>query len=75
MTLLKAQIASVTDRESLAYEIWCENGQVAEISNEPGRGYELELYPAANREAWHFDLREFQTMLENGIKELASNPR
>lgn len=75
MKLLRAQIASVTDRENLIYEIWHENRQVAEISKEPGRGYEIEIYPAAENGAWHFDLSEFKAMLEDGVKELASNPQ
>ncbi|SAL12720.1 hypothetical protein AWB74_00256 [Caballeronia arvi] len=75
MKSLKAQIASVTDRENLIYEIWHESRQVAEISKEPGRDYEIEIYPAANNGAWHFDLHEFKAMLEDGVKELASNPQ
>ncbi|BCQ28287.1 hypothetical protein NK8_64760 (plasmid) [Caballeronia sp. NK8] len=75
MKTLKAQIASVTDRESLIYEIWHESRQVAEISKEPGRSYEIEIYPAANNGAWRFDLKEFKEMLEDGVKELASNPK
>lgn len=75
MKLLRAQVASVTDRENLIYEIWHETRQVAEISKEPGRGYEIEIYRAAGNGTWHFDLSEFKAMLEDGIKELASNPR
>jgi hypothetical protein len=75
MNSLRAQIASVTDRENLIYEIWHEDRQVAEISKAPGRDYEIEIYPAASNAAWHFDLNEFKAMLEDGIKELASNPK
>jgi hypothetical protein len=75
MKSLRAQIASVVDRQNLIYEILYENRQVAEISKEPGHGYEIEIYPAANNGAWHFDLNEFKAMLEDGIKELASNPQ
>jgi hypothetical protein len=75
MKSLRAQIASVTDRENLIYEIWHESRQVAEISKEPGRGYEIEIYSAADNGSWHFDLTEFKAILENGITELANNPR
>jgi hypothetical protein len=75
MKLLGAQVASVSDKVNLIYEIWYENRQVAEISKEPGRGYEIEIYPAAGNGMWHFDLSEFKAMLEDGIKELASNPQ
>ncbi len=75
MKSLKAQIVSVTDRENLIYEIWHGNRQVAEISKGPGHTYEIEIYPAANNGAWHFDLNEIKEMLEGGIKELAGNPQ
>lgn len=75
MKSLRAQIASVTDRENLIYEIWHENRQVAEISKEPGRGYEIEIYPAVDNGSWQFDLNEFKPILESGIMELANNPQ
>ncbi|WLE60401.1 hypothetical protein GIY62_07050 [Burkholderia plantarii] len=74
MKTLQAKIASVPDRDNLIYEIWCGNREVAEISKEPGRDYEIELYAAAEGGAWRLDLNEFKVMLENGIRELASNP-
>jgi len=74
MSKLEAMVTSPPDRESVVFEIWHENRQVAEVSKEPGRGYEIELYPAAENGVWHFDLCEFKEMLEDGIKELASNP-
>jgi hypothetical protein len=75
MKLLGAQVASVSDKENLIYEIWHENRQVAEISKELGRRYEIEIYPAAGNGTWHFDLSVFKAMLEDGIKQLASNPQ
>lgn len=75
MRTLKSKIASVSDRESLVYEIWNDNQQVAEISKEPGYDYEIEIYPAAENGAWHFNLNEFKVMLDDGIKELSSNPK
>ncbi|AMH43221.1 MULTISPECIES: hypothetical protein [Burkholderiaceae] len=75
MSKLEAIVTSPPDRESVVFEILYENRQVAEISKEPGHGYEIEIYPAANNGAWHFDLNEFKAMLDDGIKELASNPQ
>lgn len=75
MSKLEAMVTSPPDRESVVFEIWHENRQVAEISKEPGCGYEVEIYPAANNGVWHFDLNEFKAMLEDGMKELASNPQ
>jgi hypothetical protein len=75
MSKLGAMVTSPPDRENVVFEIFYEDRQVAEISKEPGRDYEIELYPAANNGIWHFDLNEFKAMLEDGIKELASNPR
>jgi hypothetical protein len=75
MSKLEAMVTSPPDRESVVFEIWHENRQVAEISKEPGHGYEIEIYPAAGNGAWHLDLSEFKAMLEDGIKELSSNPQ
>ncbi|MFM0645400.1 hypothetical protein PQR14_13820 [Paraburkholderia bryophila] len=74
MSNLEAMITSPPDRENVVFEVWCGNREVVEISKEPGRDYEIELYAAADGGAWHFDLAEFRAMLEKGIKELASNP-
>ncbi|MCA7925300.1 hypothetical protein LGM35_22640 [Burkholderia cenocepacia] len=74
MSKFEALIASPPDRESVVFEIWCGNRQFAEISKEPGRDYEIEVYAAADGGVWHLDLMEFKTMLEGGIRELASNP-
>jgi hypothetical protein len=70
---LQAQIASVPDRDNVIYEIWHGRYEVAEISKEPGRDYEIELYSAPDGGAWHFDLIEFKAMIEGGIKALATN--
>jgi hypothetical protein len=73
MKTLRAQIASAPDRDNVIYEIWHGRYEVAEISKEPGRDYEIELYPAPAGEIWHFDLNEFKAMIDDGIRELASN--
>lgn len=71
---LESMLTSPPDRQNVVFEIWSRNRQVAEISKEPGCGYEIEIYPASNNGAWHLDLAEFKAMLDEGIKELASNP-
>ncbi|WP_150697988.1 hypothetical protein [Pandoraea terrae] len=74
MSPLEALITSPPDRESVVYEIWHQNQQVAEISKEPGRKYEVEIYPCPDGGAWHLDLNEFKALLEDGVRRLASNP-
>jgi hypothetical protein len=74
MNELNAMVTSPPDRENVVFEIWCGDREIAEISKEPGRDYEIELYAAAQGRPWHFDLNEFKAMLEDGIKELAGNP-
>lgn len=73
VSTLEAMVTSPPDRENVVFEIWCGNREVAEISKEPGREYEIELYAAPEGGVWHFDLNEFQAMIEGGIKKLASN--
>ncbi|MGT2512644.1 hypothetical protein [Cupriavidus basilensis] len=73
MSMLEAMITSPHDRENIVFEIWSGNRQVAEISKEPDRDYEIALYAAPDGAAWHFDLNEFKTMIEGGVNELVSN--
>lgn len=73
MSKFEALISGPPDRENVVFEIWCENRQFAEISKEPGRGCEIEIYADPEGAAWRLDLSEFKAMLEDGIKELASN--
>jgi len=73
MKNLESMTTSPPDRENVVFEIWCGTQEVAEISKEPGRDYEIELYAATHGGAWHFELNEFKAMLEKGINELANN--
>ncbi|MBB5418037.1 hypothetical protein QF000_003829 [Paraburkholderia atlantica] len=73
MKTLSAQIASVSDRENLVFEIWYGGRQVAEISKEPNQDYAIEIFPAADGKSWHLDLSEFNALLNQGIKELERN--
>jgi len=74
MSKLKSMVTSPPDRQGVVFEIWNENRQVAEISKEPDRDYEIEIYPAANNDAWCFNLHELKAMLEDGVRKLACNP-
>jgi hypothetical protein len=73
VSTLSAQVASVSDRDNLVFEIWSADKQVAEISKEPGQDYAIDIFPAPDGSSWHFDLREFKALIEHGIEELASN--
>lgn len=64
-------ISSPPDRESIVFEIWSDERQVAEISREPGRDYEIEIYPTGNGGAWNFNLTELMAYLTKGIEELS----
>lgn len=47
--------------------------QVAEISREPGRAYEIEMYSVPDGSAWSFDLKELMEMFEEAITELSGS--
>ncbi|UNB62311.1 hypothetical protein [Pseudomonas syringae group genomosp. 7] len=70
MKKLSSVIASPSDRENLVFEIWSENNQVAEISNEPGKNFEIEIYTPAEGASWSFELDEFKGLLEQAITSL-----
>lgn len=72
MTQLTALISSPPDRENVVTEIWFGNRQFAEISREPGRDFEIEIFADANG-PWHFDLRELMRMLETAERNLNTN--
>lgn len=45
MNLLSSVITSPPDRENCVFEIWAGSSQLAEVSHEPGRPIEIEIYP------------------------------
>jgi hypothetical protein len=56
-------------------EIWhVEKFQVAEVSNEGGTGYRVQLYPRPDGEFWTIDLAEFQEKLSKAKEELEQPP-
>jgi len=57
-------IASPSDRENIVIEIWSENIQVAEVSREPGKATEIEIFSPAAGTTWHFNLDEFRALLD-----------
>lgn len=71
MTQLTALISSPPDRENVVLEIWFDNRQFAEISKEPGRDFEIEIYADANG-PWHFDLRDLMRVLESAERNLGT---
>ncbi|WP_157768277.1 hypothetical protein [Burkholderia ambifaria] len=74
MNALTGQVTSVMDRESVVFEIWCGDRQLAEISKEPGSDYAIDLYVDKDAGAWHLNLRQLRSLIDQGIKELESNP-
>lgn len=63
MNKLTAQIASLPDRENVVYEIYSDNDQVAEISNEPEDGLRIEIYACPDGGSWNFDFSEFSSLI------------
>jgi hypothetical protein len=64
MTNFSAVIASVPDRENVVFKIWLESYQVAEISLEPGRSLEIEIFPPPEGKSWNFDLADFTRAID-----------
>lgn len=50
MNILSTVITSPPDRENCVFEIWVGARQLAEVSHEPGRPIEIEIYPPPLRE-------------------------
>ena len=70
MNNLSVVISSPSDRENLVFEIWSGTCQVAEISREPGRVAEIEIYVHPQGGTWSFDLNEFVSVLNKIIADL-----
>lgn len=70
MKHLSSLMSSPPDRENLVYEIWLGTDQLAEISHEPGRPVEIEIYPPAEGGTWFFELDEFLSLLNQATKNL-----
>ena len=70
MTHLSSLMSSVPDRDNLVFEIWLGTDQLAEVSHEPERPVEIEIYPPAEGGKWNFELEEFMSMLNQAVKSL-----
>ena len=72
MNILSTVITSPPDRENCVFEIWAGSSQLAEVSKEPGRSIEIEIYPPVEGGKWSFKLEDFMTALHQATKNLAS---
>ncbi|WP_315710638.1 hypothetical protein [Brenneria uluponensis] len=61
---LTAQIASLPDRDNVVYEIYYGTNQVAEISNEPDLGLQIEIFTCSDGGNWIFNFNEFRSLIE-----------
>jgi len=73
MTQLSAIISSLPDRENVVFEIWCGHRQFAEVSSEPGRPLEIEVYSPGQGEKWSFELHELMLVLSESVKNLKTS--
>lgn len=70
MTRLFSMITSPSDRENLVFEIWSVSNQLAEVSHEPGKPVEIEIYPPVDGERWNFEIEELMSLLQQAVKNL-----
>jgi hypothetical protein len=70
MTHLSSLMSSAPDRENLVFEIWFGTDQIAEISHEPERPVEIEIYSPSEGGKWSFELEEFMSLLNQAVKSL-----
>ncbi|MGV3344455.1 hypothetical protein ACGVWS_01465 [Enterobacteriaceae bacterium LUAb1] len=70
---LNVQLASLPDRENVVYEIYEGTNQVAEISNEPNKGLQIEVFSSPDG-IWRFDFNEFYTLIEQARRNLGYYP-
>jgi hypothetical protein len=72
---ITVQIASVPDRNNLVAELWCEDEQWGEISQETENTI-LEIYPrnnGKNDKIWSFDLTDIIEKLTDAQKRISQN--
>jgi hypothetical protein len=72
MSILSAVITSPPDRENCVFEIWVGLSQLAEISHEPGRPIEIEIFPPAEGGKWNLKLEDLMTALHQATRDLDS---
>lgn len=70
MTHLSSLMSCPPDRENLVFEIWLGTDQLAEVSHEPERPVEIEIYPPVEGGKWSFELEEFMCLLSQAVNTL-----
>lgn len=70
MTHLSSLICSSPDRDSVVFEIWAGNDQLAEVFREPGGSVEIEIYSPAEGGKWNFELEELVSLLNQAVNNL-----
>lgn len=55
------------------FEIWVGPSQLAELSHEPGRPIEIEIYPPVEGDKWSFSLEDLMAALHQATKVLVSH--
>jgi len=73
VNILSTMVTSPPDRENCVFEIWVGPSQLAEVSHEPGRPIEVEIYPPVEGGKWNFSLEEFMAILYQATNNLASH--
>lgn len=71
MTHLSSLMSSPPDRENVVFEIWLGVDQLAEVSHEPGKSIEIEIYPPPRGGKWNFELEEFISLLDQAVRNLS----
>jgi len=71
MTHLSSLMSSPPDRENVVFEIWLGADQIAEVSREPERPFEIEIYSPAEGGKWNLELEEFMSLLSQAVKRLS----
>jgi len=70
MNILYTVICSPSDRQNCVFEIWAGATQLAEVSREPGKPIEIEIYPPVEGGEWNFKLDDLMTALHQATKNL-----
>jgi hypothetical protein len=67
-------VTSLPDREKVVVEVWYNDAQVLELSNEHN-SLDLEIYPRPSGEPWSFELTEFLGVLQRAKARLLNGSK
>lgn len=67
---ITVQVASLPQREHVVAQLLYQGEQWGEISNEPGEGFILTLYPHRRGQAWRFSYDEAVEAIAEGKRRL-----